>query len=333
MKAKLVSPESAPVKWEIELDEFPIVIGRSPDAGIRPTDTTIAAHHCEIDKVNGRLMVRDLGSQGGTFINGRQIDLAPLLPGDRLTVGGSSFLANYDLPPIVHRPRRRRQEPADLVTEPRDGPAAPVPDELTFFDLVSLLERQRELFREQNERQPWQEEALFPDPPHPEYVEHLIAEELRRVGAEPHFIYAFEKTGILVTEFNYDSISEQELDQWQAAIEEYEDRQGSAEDEAEYPLGVVTMYGPDGSFTTLVVASVMEDEDAQPVHRRWFGSTVKSDVKVKQEIADFFLEHDVHSVVLVRENIGCPHEEGLDYPVGEDCPFCPYWKGRQSGPA
>jgi len=28
-------------------------------------------------------------------------------------------------------------------------------------------------------------------------------------------------------------------------------------------------------------------------------------------------------------NIGCPHEEGLDFPEGEDCPFCPFWKGKQ----
>lgn len=28
-------------------------------------------------------------------------------------------------------------------------------------------------------------------------------------------------------------------------------------------------------------------------------------------------------------NIGCPHEEGEDFPSGEDCPFCPFWKGKQ----
>jgi hypothetical protein len=26
--------------------------------------------------------------------------------------------------------------------------------------------------------------------------------------------------------------------------------------------------------------------------------------------------------------IGCPHEEGIDYPEGEECPLCPFWKGR-----
>lgn len=27
--------------------------------------------------------------------------------------------------------------------------------------------------------------------------------------------------------------------------------------------------------------------------------------------------------------MGCPHEEGEDFPVGENCPFCPFWKGKQ----
>jgi hypothetical protein len=28
-------------------------------------------------------------------------------------------------------------------------------------------------------------------------------------------------------------------------------------------------------------------------------------------------------------NMGCPHEEGEDFSVGEDCPFCPFWAGKQ----
>ena len=28
-------------------------------------------------------------------------------------------------------------------------------------------------------------------------------------------------------------------------------------------------------------------------------------------------------------NMGCPHEEGEDFPDGEDCPFCPFWAGKQ----
>lgn len=26
--------------------------------------------------------------------------------------------------------------------------------------------------------------------------------------------------------------------------------------------------------------------------------------------------------------LGCPHEEGIDYPEGGSCPQCPFWSGR-----
>jgi hypothetical protein len=32
---------------------------------------------------------------------------------------------------------------------------------------------------------------------------------------------------------------------------------------------------------------------------------------------------------MVKEMLGCPHEEGIDYPEGEACPACPFWAGRE----
>jgi hypothetical protein len=44
---------------------------------------------------------------------------------------------------------------------------------------------------------------------------------------------------------------------------------------------------------------------------------------------DFFLQHGVKQVAMSQGNMGCPHEEGEDFPHVEDCPFCPFWKGKQ----
>jgi len=51
--------------------------------------------------------------------------------------------------------------------------------------------------------------------------------------------------------------------------------------------------------------------------------------KVKIEIYEFFSEHGVKSVAASDGKMGCPHEEGEDFPNGEDCPFCPFWAGKQ----
>jgi hypothetical protein len=31
--------------------------------------------------------------------------------------------------------------------------------------------------------------------------------------------------------------------------------------------------------------------------------------------------------------IGCPHEEGIDFPEGQECPYCPFWRGKQGAQA
>lgn len=96
-----------------------------------------------------------------------------------------------------------------------------------------------------------------------------------------------------------------------------------------YPVGTVAFYGPDDKTTTKMVAGVIEREGAEAIIERWVGTKVKDDGKVRQQIQEFFKRHGVRSVVATEGNIGCPHEEGDDFPIGGDCPFCPFWKGKQ----
>jgi hypothetical protein len=35
------------------------------------------------------------------------------------------------------------------------------------------------------------------------------------------------------------------------------------------------------------------------------------------------------SVAVGEGDMGCPHDQGEDFPDGEDCPFCPFWAGKQ----
>lgn len=32
---------------------------------------------------------------------------------------------------------------------------------------------------------------------------------------------------------------------------------------------------------------------------------------------------------MTKGMMGCPQEEGIDYPMGEACPQCPFWAGRE----
>ena len=79
------------------LHEFPALIGRSLDASITLNDRWVSRRHCEIVRNDDRLIVRDLGSKHGTLVNDCAISESPLLPGDRLTVGISTFIASYEI--------------------------------------------------------------------------------------------------------------------------------------------------------------------------------------------------------------------------------------------
>ncbi len=96
-----------------------------------------------------------------------------------------------------------------------------------------------------------------------------------------------------------------------------------------YPVGTVALYGPDDKITTKIAAGVILHDGAEAIIKRWVATDVTTSPKVQQELNDFFLEHGVKSVVMTDRNMGCPHEEGPDFPRGEDCPFCPFWKGKQ----
>jgi hypothetical protein len=96
-----------------------------------------------------------------------------------------------------------------------------------------------------------------------------------------------------------------------------------------FPIGTVALYGPDDRITTKIVAGVVKREGAEAIVERWVGTSIKENPKVQRKIQEFFARHGVKSVVATDANFGCPHEEGLDFPSGEDCPFCPFWAGKQ----
>jgi hypothetical protein len=59
----------------------------------------------------------------------------------------------------------------------------------------------------------------------------------------------------------------------------------------------------------------------------------KENPKVPKTIERFFKKHGVTRVGMSDGNMGCPHEEGKDFPEGGDGPFCPWWKGKQGSGA
>lgn len=98
-----------------------------------------------------------------------------------------------------------------------------------------------------------------------------------------------------------------------------------------YPVATIAFYGPDDRLATKVAVGIVAQEGrtAAPLER-WFSTDIdiRNDPKSGAEIVAFIKRYGVRSVVMPDRIIGCPHEEGVDYPEGESCPQCPFWANR-----
>jgi len=98
-----------------------------------------------------------------------------------------------------------------------------------------------------------------------------------------------------------------------------------------YPVATVAFYGPNDEKASKVAVGIVAEEDAPPdILERWFTEDrdARTDPVVAHEILEFIQRHGAMSVVMTDQIIGCPHEEGVDYPEGSACQQCPFWAHR-----
>ena len=88
-------------------------------------------------------------------------------------------------------------------------------------EVSEIVEHQRQRFVEKYGRAPGPDDHVFFDAPPLEHVEHEMVEAMKKAGLDPALVYAFEKTGLIVTEANQDLLSDADLAEWEAAIQEY----------------------------------------------------------------------------------------------------------------
>ncbi len=76
----------------VRLTDAETVIGRDESAKIRVATHEVSRQHCLIIVSESGVLVRDLGSRNGTFVNGMPIaEETTLQPGDTLTTGPMTF--------------------------------------------------------------------------------------------------------------------------------------------------------------------------------------------------------------------------------------------------
>lgn len=70
-----------------ELKADKTTVGRLEDNSFQIPEPSVSSHHCELTRRGADLLVKDLNSTNGTFINGEKVGEAVLKPGQILRLG------------------------------------------------------------------------------------------------------------------------------------------------------------------------------------------------------------------------------------------------------
>lgn len=163
------------------------LIGRAEDCHLRPPSEGISRHHCALSVEPPHLVLRDMGSSNGTFINdARVVAAVELNSGDILKVGAIEFEV------LLAHDRVPEAEPEEVVIEPVSGAldddfsteeaaAAWLGEAVPAGDthIISRKEATEELRQELGGRMPKQSPAIPKD-----VSSNAAAEALRRLGTK-----------------------------------------------------------------------------------------------------------------------------------------------------
>lgn len=123
----LVEGEGAGTRWL--LDRAPLSMGRAAENRVVLSGRQVSRYHAQIRWSGEQVVVDDLGSKNGTFVNGQAAGQArPLRPGDllQLAVGYTFSLVEAPAEVPAEAPTERARAPADRAErEPVPEPAAP----------------------------------------------------------------------------------------------------------------------------------------------------------------------------------------------------------------
>ena len=88
----LVGIEGPLADSRIEITEEPAILGRRTDASIQIDDPAVSGHHCRICVMMGQVIVEDLGSSNGTFVDEEEVAEPRVIATGSVMQIGDSFL-------------------------------------------------------------------------------------------------------------------------------------------------------------------------------------------------------------------------------------------------
>jgi hypothetical protein len=89
-------PEQQGCERTYELQTPVTLLGRGTDCDLRLVDPGVSRHHAELRVEDGQVVLVDLGSTNGTFVNGQPVRRVALTDGTRVTLGRTTLIFRQD---------------------------------------------------------------------------------------------------------------------------------------------------------------------------------------------------------------------------------------------
>jgi pSer/pThr/pTyr-binding forkhead associated (FHA) protein len=94
-----------------------VTIGRGPDNDIHIDNLAVSTHHAKIYTDAGRIIIEDLSSLNGTFMNNQRITKSFLKMGDKVLIGKHHILLDDSLEPVPTGPAATPKVAAPKISE------------------------------------------------------------------------------------------------------------------------------------------------------------------------------------------------------------------------
>ena len=121
--AKLVVLTQSMAGRSFDLAGERTTVGRVEDNAFQIAEPSVSSRHCEILLRGDEVVVKDLNSTNGTFINGEKISESVLKPGQTLRLGNVEL--KLDAPGAPAAPTASAPAPSSSSPAPATPPAAP----------------------------------------------------------------------------------------------------------------------------------------------------------------------------------------------------------------
>jgi len=96
VRIRLENTCPSPLVGDLYLDRLPLVLGRTNDCNIALPVTFISRRHCQFFRRGDEVLVQDLESLNGTFVNGCRVEVPTVIHhGDELRLGPLPFRVNF----------------------------------------------------------------------------------------------------------------------------------------------------------------------------------------------------------------------------------------------